>query len=131
MANTARPLSPHLQVYRLPMLALLSIAHRATGIVLTLGAFIIPFILLALSNGPESFADVSEHLTSWYGLIALFLYTLVISYHMSNGVRHLVWDTGNALEVAKAERSGYIMLGSALTITVLVWSAAFIFGGSA
>ena len=131
VSNPNRPLSPHLQVYRLPMLAVLSICHRASGIVLTLGAFVIPFVLLALASGPDNYAALAQHLTAWYGLILLFLYTLVIAYHMCNGVRHLVWDTGNALDVHAAERSGYIMLAVAAVITISVWLTALIFGGAA
>ncbi|MGH8499792.1 MAG: succinate dehydrogenase, cytochrome b556 subunit, partial [Methylococcales bacterium] len=33
----SRPLSPHLQIYRLPLTAILSITHRATGVAITLG----------------------------------------------------------------------------------------------
>ncbi|MBY0511485.1 MAG: succinate dehydrogenase, cytochrome b556 subunit, partial [Rhodospirillaceae bacterium] len=37
----ARPLSPHLSVYRLPLAAVLSITHRITGIGLTLGILLL------------------------------------------------------------------------------------------
>jgi len=54
MANRPRPLSPHLQVYRWQIQMATSILHRATGIVLSVGALIIAGGLLALMMGPES-----------------------------------------------------------------------------
>ena len=52
MRPVNRPLSPHLTIYRLPMLALLSITHRITGVALTAGTLILVYWLLALAAGP-------------------------------------------------------------------------------
>jgi succinate dehydrogenase / fumarate reductase cytochrome b subunit len=53
MANTKRPLSPHLQVYRPQITSTLSILHRATGIVLAIGALLFSYWLLSATYGPE------------------------------------------------------------------------------
>src|SRR5690606_41894539 len=39
MSHPNRPLSPHMQVYRWQITMVMSILHRATGIVLVAGAF--------------------------------------------------------------------------------------------
>ena len=49
-----RPLSPHLQIYRMPMTAVMSIFHRATGVGLLVGAVLLIWWLLAAATGPES-----------------------------------------------------------------------------
>ena len=41
----SRPLSPHLQVYRLPLPALMSISHRATGVLLAAGSLVLVYWL--------------------------------------------------------------------------------------
>lgn len=41
MSSNNRPLSPHLDVYRLPLSALISIVHRGTGAFLTIGTVVL------------------------------------------------------------------------------------------
>src|SRR5256885_16684333 len=54
----ARPLSPHLQVYRPQLTSVLSITHRATGVALAAGTLLLTWGLLAAAAGPEYFAVV-------------------------------------------------------------------------
>ncbi len=131
MATTNRPLSPHLQVYRLPMLALLSITHRATGVFLSVAALIFPVILITLAYGPETYSCTQSALSAWYGRLFLFLVSFSLLYHMFNGIRHLFWDIGKNLEVKDAEFSGYLVIIASLLLTIVVWSMAYYYGGAA
>ncbi len=121
MTTRHNPLSPHLQVYRLPMLALLSITHRGTGLFISAGALLIPVLLMALALGPEAYNCVQSCLASWYGQIFLFLLSASLIYHLLNGIRHLIWDLGFNLEVKSAEFSGYLVVIGALLLTTLLW----------
>lgn len=123
-----RPLSPHLQIYRLPLLALLSITHRITGFGLALAAFLIPVVLASLAWGPGAYECVNAHLSAWYGELALLLISASLIFHTLNGVRHLVWDTGRNLAVPNAERSGYavILLTIALTAALWLWVCGYL-----
>ncbi|MFP6761225.1 MAG: succinate dehydrogenase, cytochrome b556 subunit, partial [Rhodospirillales bacterium] len=47
-----KPLSPHLQVYRLPLAGILSFAHRTTGVGLALGALALAYWINAAAYGP-------------------------------------------------------------------------------
>ena len=58
-----RPLSPHLQVYRIQLTSLLSITHRATGIALAVGTLLLVWWLLAAATGPEQFATLDASQT--------------------------------------------------------------------
>ena len=115
------PLSPHLQVYRLPMLALLSIVHRGTGLFLSAGAVLLPVVLIALASGPEMYACVHRILAAWYGQILLFLLSASLIYHLLNGLRHLIWDLGFNLEVKQAETSGIVLLVLTVVLTAAIW----------
>ena len=106
MARAERPLSPHLQIYRWYFTMALSIAHRVTGVGLALGLLLLTWWLLALASGPEAFATVQAVMDSWLGVLVLFVYTLVLFYHMGNGVRHLVWDFGYGFDVEVAAPFG-------------------------
>ena len=106
MANThTPPLSPHLQVYRLPLTAVLSIMHRMTGLVLVVGTFLLTLVLFALAAGEQSFAVAQDLLRSWPGTIALLLFVFALYFHFCNGIRHLFWDAGYGFELDTAHRS--------------------------
>src|ERR1700741_74027 len=94
---TARPLSPHLQIYRPQLTSVLSILHRATGIALGVGTLLLVYWLIAVAAGAGARAayDVAQRLIgSWFGRLLLFGWTLAFFYHLANGVRHLAWDAG-------------------------------------
>ena len=120
-----RPLSPHLQVYRLPLVALLSISHRATGVANTVGLILLTVWLIALASGPEAYDAVMGFMGSWIGRLMLFGWTLSVFYHLSNGIRHLFWDVGVGLELQTAYKSGYAVLAAAIVLTLVTWVAAY------
>ena len=49
-----RPLSPHLQIYRPQITSVLSIMHRITGILLSLGALLLVAWVAATAAGPDA-----------------------------------------------------------------------------
>src|SRR5262245_31092410 len=95
----ARPLSPHLQVYRWQLTMSLSILHRATGVGLAVGTVILVWCLVAAATGPEQFAFAQAMLGSWVGRILLFGWTFALFYHLANGIRHLFWDAGYGFDL--------------------------------
>jgi succinate dehydrogenase / fumarate reductase cytochrome b subunit len=118
------PVSPHLQIYRLPLTALLSITHRATGVFIAFGALLIVWVLLNIANGPESYQVVSGHLSSWYGQIFLFALTLSVYIHFCNGIRHLFWDVGIGFDLEIADRSAKLAIVIAFILTIATWVVA-------
>ena len=121
---TSRPLSPHLQIYRWTYTMVLSVAHRATGLVLAAGAFLAVIWLVALMRGPESYDWVVRALRSAPGLLLVAALVVSFWYHLSAGVRHLIADTGRGLERREARRGAALVLlatalGSAFTLAAL------------
>ncbi len=116
-----RPVSPHLQVYRLPLLAWLSILHRVSGMALGLGAVYLVAWFLAAAAGPEWFGRVAAFTGSVPGATILFLISAAFFYHFCNGIRHLVWDAGYGFELGTARGSGRATLAVAALLTVLLW----------
>jgi len=119
-----RPLSPHLTIYRWPATMATSITHRITGVGLSVGAVILAWWLVAISNGPEGWN--SFHAVSDTPIGSLVLLGLVWSlvYHFLNGIRHLAWDLGYGFEKKVAERN------SVLIFALSVIGALAIFGAS-
>ena len=125
-----RPLSPHLQVYRPQMTSILSITHRATGVALTLGSFLLVYWLIAAAAGPEAFAAAQDLIGSWIGYLCLFGWSVALFYHLCNGIRHLFWDAGFGFELPDAYRSGYAVLIGTAVLTLVAWIAGLsVMGG--
>jgi succinate dehydrogenase / fumarate reductase cytochrome b subunit len=116
-----RPLSPHLQVYRLPLLANLSILHRATGVALSVGAlYLATWVMYAASN-PRAYALFQTFNMSIVGRIILGGWLFSAFYHLFNGIRHLFWDAGYGFEIKDAERSAWLVIVAAAVCTALAW----------
>jgi succinate dehydrogenase / fumarate reductase cytochrome b subunit len=116
-----RPLSPHLQVYRLPLVALTSIANRITGVALCAGLLLMVWWLAAAAAGPGPFAAVQGFIGTWLGLLMLFGWTAALMYHALNGIRHLIWDAGFGYELPTAIATGRLVVAASIGLTLLVW----------
>jgi succinate dehydrogenase / fumarate reductase, cytochrome b subunit len=121
MTNRARPLSPHLQVYRPQITSVMSILHRVTGIVLSLGAFLLAWWLLAVARGADAYDRAAGYLASPFGKLALFGFSFVLVYHLLNGIRHLLWDAGWGLKIPQVYRSGYTVIALTFVFTAAIW----------
>lgn len=130
MQTDNRPLSPHIQIYRWQWTMTLSILHRATGIVLSIGTFFLFYWLVALASGPEAFGTAQALVGSFIGQIVLFGFTFCIFYHLSNGIRHLFWDAGKGFDLNTAQASAYAVVAVAVALTILSWVLAYSVGGA-
>jgi succinate dehydrogenase / fumarate reductase cytochrome b subunit len=119
-----RPLSPHLQIYRWQITMAMSILHRATGVGLLLGGVLVVWWLLAAATGPEYFDFVDGLITSWLGLLVLLGLTWALCYHLLNGIRHLVWDTGRGFDLETSDKSGMAVAVGSVVLTALLWLVA-------
>lgn len=119
-----RPISPHLSVYKLQATMVMSGLHRITGLGLVMGIPLFAWWILAIAAGPEYFAVTQWFWGAWYGKLCLFGWTFSLFYHLSNGIRHLLWDIGVGLTVPGIKTGGWIMAGSAVALTLLTWAIA-------
>jgi succinate dehydrogenase / fumarate reductase cytochrome b subunit len=118
----ARPLSPHLSVYRFAYTMALSITHRFTGMALALGLLVLTAWLLAASNGAASYAVAVGVFSHWIFRVLLIGWLTAFLYHFAAGIRHLVFDAGFGLEKAQARRSATLVI-----LAVLVALAACLY----
>ncbi len=119
-----RPMSPHLQVYKLPLTAKLSILHRGTGAVLFIGLILMVWVLAAAAGGAQSWQSMHVFLSSWFGQLVLFGFTFSLYYHLCNGIRHLFWDIGKGYELLEAQKTGKIVIAVSIALTLLTWLIA-------
>ena len=121
MRSADRPLSPHLQIYRWQLTSVLSILHRAASVALSAGAVLLVWWLVAAASGPDAYDGVANLLGSWLGLLLLFGWTLSLFYHLCNGIRHLVWDTGHGLDLKSTYFGGWLVVGGTSVLTLIAW----------
>jgi succinate dehydrogenase / fumarate reductase cytochrome b subunit len=121
-----RPLSPHLQVYRLPITAVLSISHRLTGVFLSIGLVFWVLFLVALAQGEGAYGVAQGVLDSIPGRGLLWLWIFALFFHLCHGIRHLIWDTGHGLERSTLDRYAYLELGAAGALTLASAIAALL-----
>jgi len=128
MSDQSRPLSPHLQVYRLPLSGVMSIFHRITGVGNALGLLLVSWWLIALGTGEGAFDTAQAVMGSFFGQLLLFCWTLSVFYHLANGIRHLAWDAGYGFELPQVGASNYLVLGAAVCLTVITWLIVIVSG---
>ena len=108
---------------------MLSILHRATGIALAVGTLLLVWWLIAAATGPTAFDTVQSFIGSIFGRILLLAWTYALFYHLSNGIRHLVWDSGKGFELGTAYASGWLVVVASVVLTVISWVAGYALQG--
>ncbi|MHC8507815.1 MAG: succinate dehydrogenase, cytochrome b556 subunit [Rhodospirillales bacterium] len=124
--SRARPLSPHLQIYRPQITSVLSIMHRFTGLGLVGGALILAYWVCAAAYGPETFHTAQAVLGSWFGLLVLLGLTFSLFYHLANGVRHLAWDAGWGFDLPVLRKTGLAVVGFSVIMTGLTFAVGLL-----
>jgi len=124
----ARPLSPHLQVWRWHITMAASILTRATGVALYVGILIVAGWAVALASGVDAYEGYMSLVASPLGRLVLFGLTFSIFYHLAAGVRHLVFDSGHGLTPAVANMSAVASIAFGIVATLVVWGLALATG---
>ncbi len=124
----ARPMSPHLQVWRWHITMAGSILHRVTGSALYVGALILAAWALSLAGGPDSYELFLRVMGSLPGKLVLFGLTVSVFYHLAAGVRHLVWDLGLGLDPKTADLLAAASMAFGVAASIAVWVIAFLMG---
>ena len=126
----ARPLSPHLSVYRMYRYTLLtSFLNRLTGVGLSLGLVLLVYWLAAVAGGAQAQARAAWLLGLPVMKLVYAACIMAFCYHLIAGIRHLVWDTGHGLERTQSRSSSWLVLIVSVLLTLLIGAFAFIFAG--
>ncbi|WP_199100467.1 succinate dehydrogenase, cytochrome b556 subunit [Dyella sp. ASV21] len=131
MADTQRPLSPHMGIYKWQVQMVTSIVHRATGIALSVGTLIVLWGVFSLAHGEDSYNQFKTCIGSPIGLILMFGWTWALFYHLCNGIRHLFQDGGMGYAIPQFVRSSWISIIGSVVLTLIVWAYVLTSGGAA
>jgi succinate dehydrogenase / fumarate reductase cytochrome b subunit len=129
-ARIERPISPHIQIYRVTLTMALSVLHRATGIALYFGTLLLAWWLIAAASGSSgAYSTVQAFTGSIIGRLIVFGYTWALMHHMLSGIRHFVWDLGFGFKANEREALTWGALIGGIVLTVLIWIIAYAIGG--
>ena len=120
-----RPLSPHLQVYRLTLTMVMSGLHRITGLCLFIGTLLLAWFLIAAASDASTFAYFSWFIESFIGRLALFGFTWALFHHLLGGVRHFIWDAGHGMDDPLREQLAQATLVGGAVLTLIVWAIGY------
>jgi len=121
----ARPMSPHLTIYKPQLTSMMSITHRITGCVQSgilsgaaLGVLVMPV------NFPILLNEIQQLQLGGLTIFSLkFLLSVPVTYHFWNGFRHLAWDLGHGFKINELYKSGWFVCGltvvSAIALAML------------
>jgi succinate dehydrogenase / fumarate reductase cytochrome b subunit len=119
--SAARPLSPHLQIYRPMLTMMMSIMHRITGVGLYFGMVLLVWWFTAAAVSDGYFELVQGFFFHWFGRLVLFGFTWALIHHALGGLRHLLWDTGRGFDLRVVEWLARANLAGSIIVTVIVW----------
>ena len=126
MATKKQPvLSPHLQIYRPQFTSITSICHRITGFLLYFAIIASSWALLCFAYfydgvvqyGANCECVVYNILKNIFVIVACVI-AFALYYHLFNGIRHLFWDIGKGLDLHVARKTAFMVLFSALFMTI-------------
>ena len=122
----ARPVSPHLQIWRWRVHTVTSIMHRVTGNGLAIvGGIAFAWWLVAAALGPDAYTDFVSVARSPIGVIVGIGLTWGFFQHAASGVRHLAMDTGAGFEIHVSKITATLTFVVSTLATLAFW--AFIF----
>jgi succinate dehydrogenase / fumarate reductase cytochrome b subunit len=120
--NTARPLSPHLTIWRWGPHMVVSILHRSTGVALSVaGLLLLSWWLLAIAGGPRAYGDFVKVATHPLGLFVLIGLSWAFFQHTLSGIRHLIMDSGTGFELKTNKSMAYATIAGSLLLTAALW----------
>jgi succinate dehydrogenase / fumarate reductase, cytochrome b subunit len=126
-----RPLSPHLTVYKFKYTLTSSILNRLTGMGLSAGLLLLVYWLMAVAGGTRAQARAAQLLALplMKGVYAALI--ICFCYHLTAGIRHLIWDTGRGLERAQARKSTWLIGAVSIALMLIVAYCAWFAGARA
>jgi succinate dehydrogenase / fumarate reductase, cytochrome b subunit len=124
-----RPISPHLQIYRLTITMVMSGLHRITGMALYFGTVLLVWWLISVASGPNAYASVQWAFGTIIGRLVLLGYSFSLIHHALGGIRHLIWDTIHGLEPNDRDWLARATIIGSLSLTAILWVIGYMITG--
>ena len=121
--RSTRPVFLNLFAIRFPIVAVVSILHRVSGVVLFGASFYLLWILWLSLESETSFSNLRTTLEHPLHSIVLWFTLSLVGYHIIAGLRHLLMDLhiGDSLKIGKASAVIVLVCSVVLSLVIGVW----------
>ena len=124
--NTARPLSPHLGIWKWGPHMTVSILNRAMGVGLaTVGVIALVWWLTAMASGKPSYDYFMSWARSPLGMVFPIGLSFAFFFHMCAGIRHFVMDAGAGFELKTNRNWAWGTIVASVLMTGTMWLIIF------
>lgn len=125
MLNRQRPVNLDLARLSYPPMAIVSILHRISGLVLFLFLPVVLYFFGLSLQSSASFFDAHTLLAKPLGAFFLWAFGSALLFHVLAGVRHLMMDLGFGESLVAGRRSSVVVLvlavGLSLGLGAFLW----------
>lgn len=118
--NSKRPVNLDMTTMKFPVMAIASILHRLSGVVLFLLLPVMLYFLTLSLGSPESFAHLQHLFTFVHFKLILWAFSAAMIYHLLAGIRHMIMDLGYGEELNAGRLSANIVIVLAVILTIFL-----------
>ena len=115
-----RPVFLNLIQFRFPVAAIMSVGHRASGVLMVLSIPVLLYLLELSLQGPQGFAEIRELLQGGVAQLILFLMLWALLHHLLAGIRYLLidFDIGVSKESARHSALAVMVVAPVLALAI-------------
>ena len=88
---------------------------------MSVGLILLAVWLASAAAGPDVYEQFTDLMSTLAGRLLLIGWSFSFFFHLANGLRHLVWDTGRGFEKHQANASAWLVIIAALLLTAGYW----------
>lgn len=118
--NKKRPVNLELGTLKFPPMAVASILHRISGVILFLLLPIMLFIFGQSMQSEASFAQMKTMLAQPVYKLVLWAFGASLIYHVLAGIRHLFMDVGFGENLGAGRRTAILVIVLAVIFTIFL-----------
>lgn len=118
--NKKRPVNLDLGSMKFPPMAIASILHRVSGVILFILLPIMIFLLGQSVQSEESFNHLKMRLSDPCYKLVLWAFSAALVYHILAGIRHMIMDLGFGEHLSTGRRTSILVIALAVILTIFL-----------
>jgi succinate dehydrogenase / fumarate reductase cytochrome b subunit len=118
--NKKRPINLDLGSMKFPPMAIASVLHRVSGIILFILLPVMIFLLGQSIQSEETFNEIKIKLSEPCYKLVLWAFTAALAYHLLAGIRHMIMDLGLGESLCAGRRSSILVIALAVVSTIFL-----------
>ncbi len=118
-STKSRPKNLNLLSVRFPLSAVMSVGHRAAGILLFLALPYFLYLLQLSLSGESGFLQVKNDLNSIWMKLIMLVFIWALAHHFIAGIRYFLLDLDIGIERQTAQKSALLVMILGVFVTAI------------